>query len=215
MGPVLITNRHNFTGRDQNTGQPIWTHGGIPNRIGVWHNSFNGLGKWHRETYPLLDIEEKPLWNEHPTLGANADVVALRLTLNPLSVVRAYSLASPTLELLVMPGDPLSVIGFPFGLSAGSHFAIWATGFLATELDVDYDHRPIFLVDCRARQGQSGSPVVASRSGGMVPLMNGDTAAFSGPVANLLGIYSGRINEQSDLGIVWKKSVIAELVAAL
>jgi hypothetical protein len=31
----------------------------------------------------------------------------------------------------------------------------------------------------------------------------------------LLGVYSGRINEQSDLGMVWKLSAIRELVASL
>jgi hypothetical protein len=46
----------------------------------------------------------------------------------------------------------------------------------------------------------------------MVALEGGGTAAFSGPVTRFLGIYSGRNNEQSDLGIVWKASSIKELV---
>ena len=31
IGPVLVTNRHNVTGRDQNTGQPLSRTGAIPN----------------------------------------------------------------------------------------------------------------------------------------------------------------------------------------
>jgi hypothetical protein len=36
----------------------------------------------------------------------------------------------------------------------------------------------------------------------------------SGAMTRFLGIYSGRLNAQSDLGFVWKASVVQELVAA-
>jgi hypothetical protein len=118
-------------------------------------------------------------------------------------------------EIRVAPSDYVSVVGFPFGLTGGGCLAIWATGFLATELDVDQFGMPIVLVDCRARQGQSGSAVIAHRNGGMVAMKNGDTSAFSGPVTKFIGIYSGRINTESDLGIVWKASAIKELLDAI
>lgn len=214
-GTALITNRHNLTGRHQQTGQPISAHGGVPDRISIWQNSHNGLGHWHREMHEIYRPNGDPAWKEHPQLGAQADIVALPLTLNPLSKVYQYSTEAPDVDILVAPGDTLSVIGFPFSLAGGGRFAIWATGFLATELDVDFDNQPVFLIDCRSRPGQSGSPVVASRSGGLVSLANGDSAVFGGPVSTFLGIYSGRINDQSDLGIVWKRKAIAELVASL
>lgn len=44
-------------------------------------------------------------------------------------------------------------------------------------------------------------------------MSNGDSSVFSGPTTRFLGIYSGRINAESDLGIVWKASAIAELIA--
>ncbi len=43
---------------------------------------------------------------------------------------------------------------------------------------------------------------------------NGSTAVI-GEVIRFLGIYSGRINEESDLGIVWKATALSELVAAI
>jgi hypothetical protein len=49
----------------------------------------------------------------------------------------------------------------------------------------------------------------------MVAMSDGGSAAFGGPVWKFLGIYSGRINAQSDLGIVWKASAIDQLVQAL
>lgn len=210
---VLITNRHNFTGRHQVTKELISKMGGIPNRIVVWQNSFNGIGCWHAETYQLYDESEKPKWIEHPHFGERADIVGLALDTNPLARVFPYKMDNATNDLRMTPGDPLSVVGFPFGLTAGGRFAIWATGFLATEMDVDYDNLPMFLIDCRARPGQSGSPVIASRNG---PFTRSDGALVTTnqPISELLGVYSGRVNDQSDLGMVWKRSAIVDLVSA-
>jgi hypothetical protein len=86
---------------------------------------------------------------------------------------------------------------------------------MASESFVNFRDLPVFLVDCRTRQGQSGSAVIAYRSGGMVAMEDGSSAAFNGPVTKFLGIYSGRINSESDLGIVWKSSAILELVESI
>jgi hypothetical protein len=90
--------------------------------------------------------------------------------------------------------------------------AIWSTGFIATELDVDYDDLPIFLVDCRTRSGQSGSAVIAFRTVGFVRLMDGSMHNLTAAVCKLLGIYSGRIKKDSDLGMVWKAEAIQQLI---
>jgi hypothetical protein len=37
---------------------------------------------------------------------------------------------------------------------------------------------------------------------------------MQGPATKFRGIYSGRITDKSDLGCVWKASVVAEIVAA-
>lgn len=46
-------------------------------------------------------------------------------------------------------------------------------------------------------------------------MANGDSAAFNGPVSKFIGIYSGRINPESDIGIVWKASAIQQLAQSL
>lgn len=79
----------------------------------------------------------------------------------------------------------------------------------------NFDNLPIQLIDCRTRQGQSGSPVIAYRAGGSVAMADGSSAIFTGPVERFIGIYSGRINAESDLGIVWKASAINELIQTL
>lgn len=70
---------------------------------------------------------------------------------------------------------------------------------------------PIFLVDAKTRSDQSGSPVFYHNNNGF--RRNGNRLSlFGGPVSFNVGIYSGRINRDSDLGYVWKWSVIKEII---
>ena len=214
IGPVLITNLHNVTGRNPVTGQPLSPSGAIPNEIHILHNCATQLGQWVPRVEPLLQDGE-PRWIEHPHLGPHADFVALPLSKLDDVELYPYSLGEGDPQIMVSPADTVSVVGFPFGIRSGGSLAVWVTGFVATEPQVDHDGLPVFLIDCRARQGQSGSAVIAHRSGGMVTLEDGSSAVFAGPVTRFLGIYSGRINVESDLGIVWKAQSIRELVASL
>jgi len=61
-GPHLITNRHNVTGRDQNTGQPLSPTAGIPNQINIWHNSSSALGAWQSSIELLFKPDGSPRW---------------------------------------------------------------------------------------------------------------------------------------------------------
>jgi hypothetical protein len=86
---------------------------------------------------------------------------------------------------------------------------------MATEPVADFADLPVSLIDCRSRQGQSGSPVISFRSGGMVAMSDGSSAAFAGPVWRFIGVYSGRLNAESDLGIVWKAAALTELIGSI
>jgi hypothetical protein len=211
----LITNRHVLSGRHQDTGQPLSPTGGVPDAVTIMHHVQKRLGHWVGVQEGLYE-GERPRWKEHPRLGAKGDLVALPLIRLDNVEIYPYDPANPGAEMVVGPADLVSVIGFPFGLTAGGALPIWATGFMASEPDVDYDDLPCFLIDCRSREGQSGSPVIAYRTGGTVAPKPGEVMIFSGgPVFRLLGIYSGRINSQSDIGIVWKVRAIEELVASV
>jgi hypothetical protein len=213
-GPVLITNRHNVTGRHQVTGQPLSSKtGGVPNQIGIIHNRKGHLGEWVRKIEPLY-INEEPIWIEHPLLGPNADFVAIKLTQLDDVELYPYTLGVGDPKIQFGVSDIVSVVGFPFGLQGGGSLAIWATGFVATEPDIDFSG-PVFLIDCRSREGQSGSAVISYRPGGVVTMENGEAVTFGGAVSRFHGIYSGRINKESDLGIVWKASAIQELVSSI
>lgn len=213
-GPHLLTNRHNVTGRHQDTNDPISKTGGVPNQLVVVHNQKGKLGNWVLRVEPLF-VGSKPRWIEHPMLGPKADFVALALTALDDVELYPYDVANTGPDILLGPADTVSVIGFPFGIAAGGAFAVWATGFLASEPAVDFNALPIQLIDCRSRQGQSGSPVLSYRNTGTVAMANGNTSIFTGPVSKFIGIYSGRINSESDLGMVWKASALNELVQSL
>jgi hypothetical protein len=218
---VLITNRHNVTGRRQDTGKCLSKHAAIPDNIVIYfHKEGEHIGEWLPVKLPLYRPDGDPYWFEHPTLGATADVVALNLNWGRDVRKVPYYLdgSNSTLDrgILVDPGEPISVIGFPFGLSSFGKFPIWATGFLAQDLDLVVPEKPVLLIDCRTREGQSGSPVIAYRVGGSRELVNGIVYQTMSPNARweFLGIYCGRVNGESDLGIVWHASAVEAVYTA-
>jgi hypothetical protein len=211
--PYIVTNRHNVTGRRQSDNQPLFDHGGIPNKMSVWHTADAEKGIWWEIIYSLRDDDEKPLWHEHPTLGPKADVVALAAAQDERIEYFPLNISTPQKPLRILPAEPVCAIGFPFGLTAGHKFAVWVTGFIASEMEVDYEELPRFLIDSRTRPGQSGSPVLAVRRD--FRAYTDGTSSLDGTAVEFLGIYAGRIHPDSDIGIVWKRHVVQELIASL
>lgn len=216
---ALITNRHNVTGRHQDTGECLSKTLGTPDNIVVYfHRSEPNVGEWLEVNLPLYRDDETPYWIEHPTLGAAADVVALNVKWGTDVLAFPYYIEedSDHIKMVINPAETVSVIGFPFGLSTTGRLPVWVTGFLAQELELVTEENPVFLIDCRSRQGQSGSPVIAYRVSNY--RFNNDnriTAQLSPKIAwEFLGIYSGRINPESDLGRVWHVSVLKSLLIA-
>ncbi|MBY5792979.1 serine protease [Rhizobium leguminosarum bv. viciae] len=214
-GPLLITNRHNVTGRDQRTGDILSRYSEVPDAISIRHNRSGRPGQVVVKDEALFDDQGEPRWVEHPELKAKADFVALPLT-NVADVdFYTYDPSEPGGQgMTIGPTSVVSVLGFPFGISGGSSLPVWATGFVASEPDADFDDLPTFLIDCRTRKGLSGSPVIAYRYGS-ADYEGGGIIAFDKPVTRFLGIYAGRVNPDADLGIVWKATAIADLVNSI
>lgn len=212
---VLVTARHNVTGRD-NEGKPLGAHGGVPNKIIIWHNKKNCLGDNIPIHYSLLTLEEQPLWYEHPTLGKKADIAALKLINLDEIDLYPYDLNEHSELLLPRPSDNISVVGFPFGLTAGKKLAIWTTGFVVSEPNIDFDGLPVFLIDSRTRPCQSGSAVISQHNEGIKTYADDGSREMGWePYTHFVGVYTGRVNDKSDLGFVWKKSAILELVNSI
>jgi hypothetical protein len=216
---ALITNRHVVTGRHQDTGECLHSMGGIPDNIVIhFHKQGPQLGEWKPITLPLYRPDGTPYWIEHPRLGAAADVVGLNLTwANDVRKLPYYmKLDLDRMNMLVGPAEAVSVIGFPFGLSSSGKYPVWATGFLAQELSLVTPDNPVFLIDCRTRPGQSGSAVIAFRPGGYRKHHEGrvSTSLSAQRAWEFLGIYSSRVNADSDLGKVWHVSAVEAVLAA-
>jgi hypothetical protein len=206
----LVTNRHVVRGvRDPITGVID-----APEALGIWHNKAGSLGVWVEREESLYGKAGHPLWFAHPVQPQDVDVAVLPLTQTAGIDVYPYNPWSPGPDLAARPSEPLSIIGFPFGVTGGGALGVWVRGFVATEPDIDWQGLPCFLIDSRTRQGQSGSPVIVFAPGGMVPMAKGGTAMFGGPVERFVGVYSGRINAESDLGFVWKARVVCEIIEA-
>lgn len=110
------------------------------------------------------------------------------------------------------------VVGFPLGIIAKVPIPVWKRATIATEPGVDLDGLPKLLVDTATRSGMSGSLVLAHH------ILLGDYKMADGTeVTNsliavkdsILGVYSGRLGAdhvQAQLGVVWKRSVIDEIL---
>ena len=127
-------------------------------------------------------------------------------------------------------GDDVTVVGFPFGVKVIA-LAIWTRASIASEFDFDYEGLPAYLVDARTRSGQSGSPVIFFRTGAYfekygaivmpnmqtprppgTPIDDDQPRPRSGFTEEFLGVYSGRVNVDSDLGFVWRPSALREII---
>lgn len=212
--PFLLTNRHVVTGRDNATGKCLDTNAAVPDALRVW---FWGRDLSHRIELdiPLYtnggpDGGGVPTWIEHPYYST-ADVVALPLNVPDEVELMPYVLTNGTAENLIEPSDHVQVIGFPLSEENSSPFGIWVAGFVASEPELNHKNEPYFLIDCRARKGQSGSPVIVS-TGGHGAMKSKDERHFNVATTHLLGIYSGRLGRDTDLGMVWKAWFLCELL---
>lgn len=208
----LVTNWHVLAGRIPETNQPTHPSAAIPDTVRIAHHSKGRLGSWQLVEEQLYKPDGSPRWLEHAQ-GKVIDVVALPLSNIPPAIdVFPLDLVLADADLIPQPAMSVSIIGFPFGLSAGGARPIWKTGHIATDPDIDFDGRPSFLIDATTRNGMSGSPVVVRSAGGHIS-RSGNYILAGGITTKFLGIYSGRIRDDVELGRVWRPKVLEEILA--
>ena len=135
-------------------------------------------------------------------------MVAIPFDPEPDIFIKNLDLEMAKTPIRVYPSKSVSIIGYPNGLSAGGKFPIWKNGHLASEMDLDYNGLPIFLIDATTRSGMSGSPVIIRDSGLVLMEENSQPGMFT----KFLGVYSGRIDKTSEIGRVWKPKVILDII---
>lgn len=206
----LVTNWHVLSGRHPETNKILNPKGLVPLEVLIWHHSKN-LGTWILKAEKLYTDSGEKRWKEHK-LGRKIDIVALPLENLPNDIqLYPFNLSLANTDIRVEIATPVSIIGFPLGLSAGGKFPIWKTGHIASEPDINYNGEPIFLIDATTRGGMSGSPVIF-RSRGQYKDIKGNTIISAGTTTRFLGIYSGRLPRDSEIGRIWKSYLIEEIL---
>ncbi len=215
----LITNWHVVSGRNQLTDEVLHSKGAIPNQLKIYYHAKGHTGVWKHIDIPLLDANGNPLWKEHSSFGKKVDIVALRFPNVGNSFTPSFDPSWTDNKYHLGVSDQVSIVGFPFGISAAQETygynlktPIWSNGHVASEPDIDIDGLPLFYIDCRARKGQSGSPVIGTRDKGAYRYIFKGKTLVTGQLFNLWGLYSGRIHKDSDIGRVWKNSAIIDVL---
>jgi len=161
----------------------------------------------------VINEHGDPLWLEHPLHRHAIDIAVMEIQIPDTAARQIYSLDPIPQPAAMRVSEDLSIVGFPFREMGGAQTALGTRATVASEPLVDYAGLPCFLVDARSRTGQSGSPVLLYRpEGTWILAENGDPVTYNEPFEEFVGIYSGRINSESDLGFVWRRSVIAEVI---
>lgn len=208
----LITNWHVVSGRNPKSNEIRHPEGKTPDALLIWHHG-KQLGSWVRKKEELYDKKGERRWLEHTTLGSAIDVVALPLEaigddiqLYPLDLSLADANMVPEVAM------PVSIIGFPEGFTSAGFLPIWKTGHIASEPNLDYHGEPLFLIDATTRPGMSGSPVILRLSGGFKTKDGNRVMSTSGYRTLFLGVYAGRLSDDSEIGRVWRPRLINEIL---
>lgn len=207
------------------TGESLGKKNAIPTKVRITTvRSEGNLVKQHVEEVSITcqkdpDDESECLWKMHPTYGAKVDVVALPLPENfqyapePLDLDKPHHANHPELIFDISVPDRVVIIGYPRGIDGGTPWAgVWMQGNIASEFGIGHGGLPKFLVDSRTRTGMSGSPVYFYPRGQRAYFTDGSYDYLNPDASIVIGVYSGRTDSESDLGTVWRISLVREIL---
>ena len=227
----LITNGHNITGVNPETKRRLRQHAGFPDIISTKAKTLpdRNLIAIIPELFCINlykdDDLKNPLWYIHPIHGYNVDVVAIPIISKDEipEHVKLFAINNFDIQEAVFPmvSDDVFVLGFPFNLTDNLELPIWKRGSIATEPGYDIENLPKMYIDTATRSGMSGSPVIFRRTGLIkkdIYNKSLDLQDFIGTITGFLGVYSGRIGTDDELGvqlgIVWREEVILEILTS-
>jgi hypothetical protein len=210
----LITNWHNVSGRDPNTGKHLSPTAAEPNKLRVWFNVKGLLGNKIAKEIDIRNANNSPLWLVHPKHKNKVDVVAVAI--QNYADVDMYPINTLSqMDLVVQIGIDVFILGFPFGIGPGG-FPIWKRGSIASEPELAGVTQLHIFIDTASRPGMSGSPVIR-RSWNTHSLANGGTVMNGAAGTKFVGVYSGRLASSdpldAQLGLTWPASLVPEIVS--
>lgn len=224
----LITNWHCVTGLNANDCKPNGTF--TPTHMKV--KSLEVIGdaevgsktvKYVTRTVSLYDEEDTPTWRQHP-LGREVDVVAIPMDIDDWkSRIFTVNMKQQIESFQPMCGDDCYIVGYPEGFEGPIGTPIWKRASIATEPELNYGQKPLFLADSLTRCGMSGSPVYARIAGlwgqeGLALSIDPREPKILGSWTKFIGVYAGREGDEKkgfQLARVWKASVLQEIIEHL
>lgn len=236
----LVTARHNLTGRHWRTNDwmsstyttnpthlKVMFFTSTPDQWTITPSAENPRSaqiqvRFDQYLVPLIGEDWRPIWRQHPTLGPDMDVGVVPFTAPPNTVIMSWETTPPRTAPEEAPWPRLSpaqdvfIVGYPYRLSVGPLLPLWIRGTVASDPAFGYDDGensyPLWLIDARTRSGQSGAPVIRFRPPGSLVMRNdGQLGRGISSDSDLLGVYSGRTSNESDLGFVWRIDEVDEI----
>jgi hypothetical protein len=181
---------------------------------------------------PLFNKEHSPIWIVNDDVPeADLAIIPITTTLYEDCEIKCISEQWANNDLMVRPTSNITLVGYPYGYyDKVNSLPIWKTGSVASEPKVNFDGKPLFLIDISAFPGMSGSPAFAI-SYGTYEMEKGGTMV--GGVRKFMGIYASmqmlnkemyleqlvhsakhgvRDSVSLELGNVWKADLIIDTI---
>jgi len=213
----LITNWHNVTGTNPITKLPIGNHAGRPDILDYVLMKEDQTFEWETYSIGLYDDEGNAQWYYHPGHNEAIDVIAIEISTTEHFKFKNQPVNDIDYQSgILKSGDITFILGFPEGLTGGENLPIWKRGSIASQPGMSIQGLPKILIDTASRPGMSGSPVFFRRTGVHIPSGVFDESTNIGTIEDFVGIYSGRLPGKTtfdaQIGIVWDKMVIEEII---
>lgn len=227
----LVTNYHVLTGSGpQEKKPPIGD-----NIIFYFHKDDVNTGLLKTVRFPLFTKKRDPIWISNKTYP-DADVAIIPVLKSLYQDCKVFCITEDWTKapIKLRPTSRVTLVGYPYGYSdTVNSLPIWKTGSIASEPKVDFDGKPLFVIDVSAFPGMSGSPAFAV-SYGTYEMEQGGTSV--GGVQKFLGIYASMqmleqkkfleelqsdkktgvtIYESLQLGHVWKAQLIIDMIKSI
>lgn len=224
----LVTNYHVLTGYPPEETKPPKGD----NIISYLHKDADNPGDVKEIRFPLFTKDAKPIWlssKEFP----HADVAVIPLVSSLYGDTKVFGISEDWTrgDIKVRPTSTVTLIGYPYGYyDKKNRLPIWKTGSIASEPSVDFEGKPLFLIDISAFPGMSGSPVLLIAYGAYETIEGHTTV---GHIQKFLGIYASMqmlkehkyleeipsdsrigivLDESLEIGHIWKAGLITDVV---
>src|ERR1019366_6424012 len=153
----LVTNIHVLTGNAPLEGKPP-----IGEAIQFQlHQSADNPGAVKTVQHPLFTRSGKRTWIE--TSCKEADVAVIPLPAGVFNNCHVQCIDAAWLtagRLMVRPASAVNLVGYPYGYYDKTNaLPVFKTGHVASEPWIEFEGKPLFLVDVAAFPGMSGAPV--------------------------------------------------------